>query len=34
VLAGIPEADLLGATGILRAMTEKIAATGGATDAA
>src|SRR5215207_7444697 len=34
VLAGVPEADLLGATGILRAMTEKIAAAGCETDAA
>lgn len=34
VLAGVPEADLLGATGILRVMTGKIAAAGCETDAA
>jgi len=34
VLAGIPEADLLGAIGILRTMTGKIAAAGCETDAA
>lgn len=34
VLADMPEADLVGATGILRAITEKIAAAGHETDAA